>query len=234
MMRYSWIVAALLIFAFGSSCNQEQAVRIMPLGDSITAGLTVIGGVHHYEGGYRRRLETLLEGQHLNFDFVGSQTDPDTAQLKRKNHEGHSGWRIEDLDGDLDSWIPAAQPDVVLLLAGANDILTQRDLENAPDRLMTLIDHIQRLAPEAWIFASSILPIHDPLMNDQVHSYNESIEERVLARELRGEKIRWVDMNGTSGLTDSFDDLPDGLHPAAPGYDKMAEVWLKKVVPTFW
>jgi hypothetical protein len=207
----------------------------MPLGDSITAGLTVIQGVHTFEGGYRRKLETLLEQQmgpqrpgRLGFDFVGSQTDPDTAVTRRKHHEGHSGWKIEDLDGQVEYWVPAANPDIVLLLAGANDILQQHDLETAPDRFIALIDHIQNVAPQAWILASSILPMYDPKMDAQVQDYNSAIGELVLARQHKGEKIRWVDMNGTSGLT--ADELPDGLHPKASGYDKMADTWFSALL----
>src|SRR5580698_3173227 len=86
--------------AFAVSCDSET-IKVMPLGDSITAGLTVIQGTHTLNGGYRRRLESLLDSNHVAFDFVGSQSDPDDVPNTRKHHEGHSGWRIQDIDGGV-------------------------------------------------------------------------------------------------------------------------------------
>lgn len=206
------------------SCD-HSTLKIMPLGDSITEGLTVIQGVHTFNGGYRRDLETLLTAQKVDFDFVGSQTDADTAQTVHKHHEGHSGWRIEDIDAQVDGWVGSTQPDVILLLLGANDILQKHDVPGAPARFSGLLDHLRQVDPNAWIFVASILPIHDELENAQVQSYNESIGDDVAIRQSHGEKIRWVDMNRDSGLTAAYEDLPDGLHPDRPGYDKMANVW---------
>lgn len=214
-----------VVFAFmGISC-ERHVMTVMPLGDSLTEGLTVVQGVHTLNGGYRRHLEELLTAQKIDFDFVGSQTDSDAVPTIHKKHEGHSGWRIQDIDSQIDYWVAPTKPDVILLLLGGNDILKQNDLPNAPERFSKLLDHIRQDDPDVWIFASSILPMHDEGMNAQIATYNAGIADLVLLRQQNGEKIRWVDIYRDSGVTNSADDLPDGIHPNTTGYDKMAEVW---------
>ena len=61
--------------------------KIMPLGDSITDGLTVAGG-------YRIKLWSSIQNLGITIDFVGSLSNG-PAELGDKNHEGHSGWRID-------------------------------------------------------------------------------------------------------------------------------------------
>src|SRR5688572_119733 len=57
---------------------------LMPLGDSITVGVS---------GGYRNDLYTSLTGTGLAVDMVGTQYDIGT-EVADKDHEGHSGYPI--------------------------------------------------------------------------------------------------------------------------------------------
>lgn len=59
----------------------------MPLGDSITDGITVWGA-------YRTRLWNNITSNGYNVEFVGSLTGG-PADLGDKNHEGHSGWKVD-------------------------------------------------------------------------------------------------------------------------------------------
>lgn len=68
----------------------------MPLGDSITDGFGE-------PGGYRIGLWQRLSGRHA-VDFVGSASNGPGA-LGDHDHEGHSGWRIDQLDAGVVSWI---------------------------------------------------------------------------------------------------------------------------------
>src|ERR1700754_4804927 len=77
--------------------ESNGGVRIMPLGDSITDGLTV-------PGGYRISLWPKLNTTTTKIDFVGSLSNG-PSQLGDHDHEGHSGWRIDQLDTNIAAWL---------------------------------------------------------------------------------------------------------------------------------
>src|SRR4051794_8079240 len=67
-----------------------KALRVMPLGDSITAGVRV-------RGGYRSDLWQLMNASRPGVDFVGSSASG-PAELRDHDHEGHPGWEIAQID----------------------------------------------------------------------------------------------------------------------------------------
>src|SRR6185295_11991095 len=69
-------------------------IGIMPLGDSLTHGHTI-------EGGYRIGLWPALVAAHSNIDFVGSAYNGPST-LEDRHHEGHVGWRIDQLANAAD------------------------------------------------------------------------------------------------------------------------------------
>ena len=89
-------------------------VRIMPLGDGLTDGTYV-------DGGYRIDLFAGLRSAGLNVDFVGSRHNG-VPGLDDKHHEGHPGWRIDELATGVAPWLTAYQPQIVLLLVGTHDM----------------------------------------------------------------------------------------------------------------
>src|SRR5688500_2223066 len=105
--------------------------NILPLGDSITY-------VSPVAGGYREPLQEHLQTAGNVFQVRGKQNANATPALiaaGQANHEGHNGYRVEEIaanlnadDGSPDSnggfWLQRAPaPDILLLLIGANDIL---------------------------------------------------------------------------------------------------------------
>ncbi len=75
------------------AAESNGGVRVMPLGDSITDGFNV-------QGGYRIGLWQRLANAGVATDFVGSGANG-PASLGDHDHEGHSGWRIDDLDRNV-------------------------------------------------------------------------------------------------------------------------------------
>ncbi|MFJ5265575.1 SGNH/GDSL hydrolase family protein [Streptomyces sp. NPDC088387] len=183
----------------------------MPLGDSITDGYTP------YPGGYRVKLWQLLAAGGHTVDFVGSQTNG-PAELGDRDHEGHPGWRIDQLDTNIETWLGQSDPRTIMLLIGTNDLNQNHDIENAPDRLSGLIDHIRAIKPQTIIFVATIPPQSNATLESRVRAYNAAIPS-VVAR--KGSQVRLVKMY--DALTTA--DLADGIHPTKAGYDKMASVW---------
>lgn len=81
------VATALVLVALPVPSVAAAPVRVMPLGDSITDGYNV-------PGGYRIELEDLLVSRGQPVDFVGSLSNG-PASLADRDHEGHSGWRID-------------------------------------------------------------------------------------------------------------------------------------------
>ncbi|GAA2701972.1 ricin-type beta-trefoil lectin domain protein [Actinoplanes palleronii] len=215
-----WLTAAglglaLTLSSIAATATPAQAesnggVRIMPLGDSITDGYTV-------PGGYRINLWQRAAAAGYTVDFVGSAVNGPAA-LGDHDHEGHSGWRIDELDTNITGWLRTANPRTVLLHIGTNDIGQNHDVANAPARLATLLDHIRTLAPVAEVFVAQIIPTSNTANEAKVQTSNAALPGIVAQK---GPRTHLVDMH--SALTTA--DLADGLHPNAAGYDKMAARW---------
>jgi lysophospholipase L1-like esterase len=196
-----------------SAAHAEARLKIMPLGDSITAG--------DRDGGYRRLLYELLIQDRISFEFVGSQKGGDVPDA---HHEGHSGWRIDQIaDGIAGGWLETNKPDLVLLHIGTNDIWQNRDLVNAPARLSALVDDILTRSPNTRIVVSQILPMtNDPNFEIEVMKYNAAVVDVVRSK---SSAVCMVDMHHSF----SAGDLVDGVHPTKSGYAKMARVWERAI-----
>lgn len=190
--------------------ESNGGVRVMPLGDSITDGFNV-------PGGYRITLWQRLAGGGHTVDFVGSGFNG-PATLPDHDHEGHSGWRIDQLDANIVAWLRTHSPRTVLLHIGTNDMNQNHDVANAPARLSALIDKIRATAPAVELFVAQITPETNPTLEARVRAYNATIPGIVAQK---GPRTHLVDMH--SAITTA--DLADGVHPNATGYDKMGARW---------
>ena len=192
-------------------------VRIMPLGDSITYGVPVAGG-------YRASLYASLTNLGYTVDFVGTQTANALASLPDSDHEGHSGWTIDTIDGSILGFLNAVlSPDVVLLHIGTNDANTPGTFTNAIDRLDALVTHIATNRPYAHIIVTSLLPRGEEAVNAAITNlFNPFVPNRVAAQAALGRRVTYLDMHAY--LTTN--DLSDTAHPNQAGYNKMADAWL--------
>ena len=191
----------------------NRPIKIMPLGDSITDGYFV-------PGGYRIDLQPAIENRGYAIEFVGSLSNgPNT--LLSQHHEGHSGWRIEEICDRVADWLQTFQPDIILLLIGTNNIGQWYQVQTASYRLNQLIDSIFQTAPNVKLFLASIPPMYEPTLNQRVIQYNQNSEELVKEKQQAGKPIDFVDLYNILSL----DDLPDGVHPNQEGFRKIASAW---------
>ncbi|MEV0952541.1 ricin-type beta-trefoil lectin domain protein [Promicromonospora sp. NPDC050249] len=196
-----------------ASAESNGGVRVMPLGDSITEGTQT-------PGGSRIGLWQRLANGGYTVDFVGSQFNG-PASLGDHDHEGHPGWRIDQIDANVVGWLNTYQPQTVLLHIGTNDILQNYNVSTAPNRLSALIDRITTTAPNTKVFVAKIIPIGWSEGNAAVNTFNAAIPGIVQSKVNAGKNVHLVDMY--SPLTAA--DLEDGVHPTPGGYDKMAAAW---------
>lgn len=192
-------------------------LRIMPLGDSITAGSNINPG-----GGYRIELEAQFVAQGWRPDFVGPNWNGFGTTLHDHEHAGFSGYYIYQIQAGVAQWVADAHPDIVLLMIGTNDIRGNADPNTTAQTYATLLDSTLS-ACESWgclVYVCGIPPLGPttyPVAAPNVATFNNAIwalvPSRPRARKALGGAVLSVSDLGT-----------DDLHPASlAAYGKMAD-----------
>ena len=179
--------------------SAAAALRIMPLGDSITqwhcgpqaprvpADPSSLAST----GGYRGPLFAQLQKKWGEFKFstVG-------GEYGCGSHEGHSGWTCADLDGIITQSATSYEPDVVLLMCGTNDLYYRKSTLNPEkggnatqvlDRINSLLGKLFAVRPNATVLLSTVPEINatkclsygagpcPPTMPGQIAAVNEAL-----------------------------------------------------------
>lgn len=200
----------------------QQAIRIMPLGDSITYGQGSSNG-----GGYRWPLWKALNARGARVTFVGSMRTGPLLGFVR-NNQGMPGWTIRQLSAHVVDWLTVYQPQVILLQIGTNDFVKHDDPAHAPARLHSLLDQITTTAPEAIVIVAQITPLNrGPHLSAEVQAYNAAIPAIVAEEVARGRHVKMVDMY--HAVSPAL--LVDGIHPDDQAYLRMAQAWEKVLFP---
>ncbi|MCX5214707.1 ricin-type beta-trefoil lectin domain protein [Kitasatospora sp. NBC_00240] len=185
------------------------ALRVLPLGDSITWGVGSPSG-----NSYRGFLANQLTAEGHTLDFVGSGRNGSTAD---PDNEGHSGWRIDQIAAITDATVARYRPNVVLLEIGTNDLGQNYQVPTATDRLSALIDQITRGAPDATVLVGSVIVSTSGTEEANRPAFNQKLPGIVQAKQSAGKHVRLVDMGALTAA-----DLSDSLHPNDNGFQKMA------------
>ncbi|KAJ3499558.1 hypothetical protein NLG97_g229 [Lecanicillium saksenae] len=204
------------------SLSNGAALRILPLGDSITWGYSSSDG-----NGYRQDLLNMLSGNPVQ--YVGSQR---SGSMANNFNEGHPGAVISEI-ADYASLSVPSKPNIVLLMAGTNDCNKPEDPAGAPARLGSLIDKCIAAYPDAVIIVAKLTPIASATSQANVDNFNAAVPGVVASRLSQGARILTVDM----GAFVTVGQLADGLHPNDAGYAKMASAWfggLEKAASNGW
>ena len=176
-------------------------------------------------------------------NFVGSQSNGPPS-LPDKDNEGHPGWQCTDLIANINAWMDAAKPRIVLVHICTNDIYFLTYNGN-PDpagvsisRLSTLIDMIwakfqQYGTPNPKIYVAQITPRTDnATWNANTIVFNSMVPDLVAQKVAAGKQVYVVNMYGDAVTNPNgvfTTDLADGLHPTAAGYDKMGNIWFNAI-----
>jgi lysophospholipase L1-like esterase len=213
-----------------STATLEPSVRrIMPLGDSVTQG----DASHN---SYRRPLWKTLEVVGFAVDFVGSQRSnhkgsPPQADFDT-DHEGHWGWRTDQILEHIQEWTKTHEPDVLLVHLGSNDVFQQQTIESTVEDIKALIEAVRSSQPMSVILIAQIIPTTDQELNRHIEELNARLPALAEAMSTEDSAVRVVDH---FTRFDASIYTYDGVHPNAKGEVLMADRWaaaLKKVLPT--
>jgi len=219
--------------------------RLMPLGDSITTGITSSNSRNpSIIVGYRKPLYDALLAAGYPVDFVGSQKDGYTLSNFDAEHEGHPGWSaFEMLFGtsyidkqdpkcptcSIIDWLNAKKPDIILLHIGTNNFTTSITDVAA---ILNAINH-WATSPDGNPIAVFLAQIINrrPYQLVDVLAYNRNLSALVHQRKRVGVGPSTFLVNQESALMYPTDLLADpaGLHPNTNGYAKMADRWFAKL-----
>lgn len=226
-----------------------MTTRIMPLGASNTYGMS-------YDpfspGGYRGPLQYMLQGVGAEVNFVGRDSDGDIADPDHNGHPGksiewytdavdetivdpHTGENSHRIDTDgvpaIDYFLERGDmspDDVVLLLAGTNNVLAGDSAEAMLTKMDVLLDRIVSHESTPQVLVMKLQPVggdfwedNDPSRtnNDTIGIFNEGLEQ-IVANRYADFGVRVVDMQATAA-----DLSPDGIHLTEAGYRKAASAW---------
>jgi len=210
--------------AAAPTAPSERPLRIMPLGDSITQA-------DSEHDSYRRPLFKSLELEGWSVDFVGSLSSNYRGGPPRNDfdldHEGHWGWRVDEILEDVRRWVLAEEPDVLLVHLGSNDVFQDQSVASTLDELSRLIDVVREARPDTAFLVAQIIPTTNPNRNRTLRQLNASITS-LASKSTERSKVTIVDH--AAGF-DPARMTYDGVHPNAEGEIHMADRWLAALKP---
>lgn len=192
-------IFVLCIVLSSSVFGQEQIVILM-LGDSLTEGYGLTK-----EQAYPALLETRLKKIDPNIRVINAGISGSTSA----SGESRLKWQLKN------------KPHILFLALGANDGLRGLSTE----AMKTNLENTIKLAQKNNIYvilAGMKIPMN--YGNDYRESY-----EKVFSSLAKTYKVDFVPFLLEGVATNKTLNLPDGIHPNAKGYEKMAEMLL----PTF-
>lgn len=212
--------------ANGTIGDISGGVRVMPIGDSITAGVGSTLGT----AGYKRELYEKYGAYGANVNFVGPSTlDSGSGFPAGSGHAGFSGWRIDQIDEQINGWMKGYEPQVILMMIGSNDILQDTTTNNlaaaAPAKLEALVDKILIANPQIELYLAAVTPLDNDTNDAKVQIYNTQVQRIATSK---GANVHLVDMYNTVLKSD----LTDRVHPKDSGYTKMAQKWFDSTKDT--
>jgi lysophospholipase L1-like esterase len=236
---------------------RDKVMRVMALGDSITAGVGAFGS-RIDDGGYRGALAKLLAKNGYKVTFVGSRSDY-SGSIDEPAHEGWPGYVLRSFPSDpgpgqlygalVRKAIQRYNPDLILLMAGTNDLLRleKRDggytLANIAHSMDLLLGEIFRQKPNVRIIVAPV--VASPLLDvcTLAHFAGEQFEGEDSCGPAAGENLATIVSGYSSrGFQISLaramsgavprdrDHFPDGIHPCgAGGYAAIASAWYQAI-----
>jgi lysophospholipase L1-like esterase len=222
--------------------GSETPLRIMCVGDSITAGYTDNPKwTVPFEFGYRRGLYQRLIQAGYRFQFVGESPEPrdglsglhgntptlDLRAQDQDHHRGYGGWGTQKVLGGIGAWVAKDSPDLVLLMIGIND----GGSVNARTNLEEIARTIFRVKPAVSLIIAQITPMAH--FSQRIADYNQYIRDTLVPRLVaEGRKVTTVDQYRNllkDGKIDATLFSNHINHPDAKAYDQMAQTWFEGI-----
>jgi lysophospholipase L1-like esterase len=187
----------------------QSRVRIVAMGDSTTAGTPA----------FKSPREAPPKGsgdETSQYAYWLMKAHPDWEVV----NQGVNGERTDQIRARFEHDVVAQKPAVVVIIAGVNDVYQGRPAQQAKDELAAMYQRAQ--AAGIQVVAGTIIP-YNVATRDQ-NARMQDINDWIRTQSRTG--IIVVDTRAAVaavGDPDLLASSPDGLHPDAAGYRKMAD-----------
>lgn len=211
------------------SNSMQEVIKIAPYGNSITQGA-------NNRPTYRYPLWKKLIDKNVSFDFVGSMNtnfggDPSRPNYKGKvfdkEHEGHWGWRADEILSKMNAWLTQYTPDMVLFHIGTNDCIQGQNNSTTQNEITQIITNLRNDNPKVVIFLATLIPCNASAnASNLVKDLNTKI--KAMSSQLSTQASPVILVDQFTGI-DASKDLYDGIHPGETGEEKMAQKWFNAI-----
>lgn len=217
-----------------TNTTSKKAVKIMPIGDSLTEATTP---------GYRGYLYTWLTNDSIKVDFVGvNQSKPTNGA--DPDHSAFGGFtigpgasKVGNIYDNLEAGavIMSKNCDVILLMIGINDFFNISDSNynpsvDGPLKLEALIEKMYSMQPNVCILISNLTPVAWN-MSGFASEFNSKVPLIVERQKLKGRACHFVDTRNGNTWDAKVDFQSDQLHLTDEGYRKVAGSFYKVLKP---
>lgn len=218
----SWILAlALVLAAACPGAAAEQPLNVMALGDSLTVG---VGSSHG--AGYRAAFFEHMRDAGVSVTMVGGKVDGPATFDNR--HQGYAQMPIHELSAGVHDKLRRYEPDVVLLLQGADEMRSAGFSPHAfAANLEVMIDRIFTARPSAKLLVGTLPPSRFGRHEGPRRAVNELLRRCVRERAEKGQAIRLVDL---FPMIDGQREMADSIHPNDAGYERIGEAFAKALL----
>ncbi len=199
---------------FSGMNSTNRACRVMPLGDSITAGGS------NFES-YRYRLWKKLAAAGYTVEFVGSQTN--LSPIGPLRHEGYPGKNTDYLARRLKARFQEHPADIVLIHSGHNYSNEQHPVANILTATESMIHTLRSINPKVSVLLAQVIPSGKLPKYAYIPELNQQLAR--LADRLNTPDQRVMAVNQAAGFDWRTDTIHDRVHPNAQGAEKIANRW---------
>jgi lysophospholipase L1-like esterase len=200
----------LIVLTMIAMSHTQSPVRIVAMGDSTTAGTPAFKSPREApprgSGDVTSQYAYWLMQSHPGWEVI---------------NQGVNAQRSDVIAARFDEDVIAKKPAVVVVIAGVNDVYQGRPAQHVKDQLAAM--YARARAAGIRVVAGTIIP-YDTATADQnarMHDVNAWIRAQADAG-----LVTFVDTRAAVAAPGSPDRLassPDGLHPDAAGYRRMAD-----------
>lgn len=213
----------MLVVPFTGFSSSAPPVRLMCVGDSITAGA-------NFFVCYRPALQEKLHEAGYRVEFVGTQTS--STPVGPLAHEGYGGKDTESLAEIVPPHFSSHPADVVLLHSGHNRSVEENPIPGILAATEQLIAAFRAVNPRVTVLLAQVIPAGKLPKYAYLPELNLELEKLGARLDRPDQRVILVDQ--ASGFDWATDTVADKVHPNAQGGEKMAAVWfaaLQKILP---
>jgi lysophospholipase L1-like esterase len=143
------------------------------------------------------------------------------------DHEGHWGWRVDQVLAQIATWSTDNHADFVLVHLGHNDLCQGQSVASTVEELGAIIDTLREANAHVGILLAQVIASAAPCLS-QIPVLNAQLLALAEAKSLLSSPVLIVDQHSNFNPTTL---TYDQVHPTAAGESQMADRWMTALSP---